>query len=91
MGIQVKYPILARIFNKIPLTLFALLVFACMLCSYFPDPLRFKRFPLTPSLHSKRKDLSIGDIGNGIGSQNCNCTALVQANRSRVRVVHTHP
>ena len=27
-----------------------------MLCGYFSDPLRFKRFPLTPSFHCKRKD-----------------------------------
>ena len=30
-----------------------------MSCGYFPDLLRFKRFPLTPSFHSKRKDKAI--------------------------------
>ena len=70
MGIQVKDPrreILARIFNKINLT-----VFACffLLCGYFSDLLRFKRFPLTPSFHSKRKDLSLSGIGNQTGLQN---------------------
>ena len=43
-------------FNKIQLTVFTLLFF-CLLCGYFPDPLRFKRFPLTPNFHCvKRKD-----------------------------------
>ena len=43
-------------FNKIQLTVFTLLFFG-LLCGYFPDPLRFKRFPLTPSFHCvKRND-----------------------------------
>ena len=42
-------------FNKIQLTVFTLLFF-CLLSGYFSDPLRFKRFPLTPSFHCKRKD-----------------------------------
>ena len=41
----------ARNFNKI--TTPYLIYFACfsLLCGYFHDPLRFKRFPLTPSFH----------------------------------------
>ena len=42
-------------FNKIQLIVFTLLVFVCCVV-IFSDPLRFKRFPLTPSFHCKRKD-----------------------------------
>lgn len=63
MGIQVKdsrRQILARIFNKLQLTLNTLPVFACCMCGYFPDPLQIKRFPLTPSFHYKSFLLELG-------------------------------
>ena len=34
-------------------------LFLLAVCGFFPDPLRFKRFPLTPGFHSKRKDKAI--------------------------------
>ena len=35
--------------NKIQLFYRIFFACFCLLCGYFPDPLRFKRFPLTPS------------------------------------------
>ena len=43
-------------FNKLQLTVFTLLAESCLLCGHFSNPLRFKRIPLTPNFHCKRKD-----------------------------------
>ena len=50
-------------FNKIQLTVFTLFMFVFIFCcGYCPDPLRFTRFPLTPSFHFLFRPLAASSL-----------------------------